>query len=122
MESHGQRVGDGHEAALAVGLHVIFLAADVDDDLAGLWSLDAEIGAALLVNFREFVAGNGGLCGDGIGGNLYAFGHINMWALGFVTQETSHSLAVAAAELAIAGSIEMQTVGTVGAVVGRDDL
>ena len=122
MESHGQGVGDGHETTLTVGLHVIFLAADIDDDLAGLWSLDAEIGTALLVNLREFVAGNGSLCGDGIGGNLYALGHINMRALGFIAQETGHSLAVAAAEFAIAGSIEMQTVRTIGAVVGRDNL
>ena len=122
MESHGQRVGDGHETTLTVGLHVIFLAADIDDDLAGLWSLDAEIGTALLVNFREFVAGNSSLSGDGIGGDLYALGHINMRALGLVTKETSHSLAIAATEFAIAGSIEMQAVGAVGAVVGGDNL
>ena len=85
MESYGQGVGDGHKTTLAVGLHVIFLAANVDNDLAGLRGIDAEIGTALLVNLRELIARNGSLGSDGIFGNLDTLGHIDVRTFGLVT-------------------------------------
>ena len=122
MEAHGQRIGDCHEAALAVGLHVVLLAAHVDDDLTSLGSLNAEVGTTLLVDLREVVARHGGLCNEGIGRHFNLLGHVDVRTLGFIAEEACHGLAVAATQLAVAGSIEVQAVGTVRAVVAGDDL
>ena len=117
VEAHGQRVGLGHKATLAVGQHIILLAADVDHHLTGLWSLNAEVGAALLVNLGEFVAGDGILYRHGIGRHLYLLGHLDEGTLGLETQVAGHGLTVATAQLTIASSIEVQAVGAVAAVV-----
>ena len=122
VEAHGQRVGDGHEVSFAIGLHVVLLAADIDNDFAGLWSLDAEVGASLLVNLREVVAGHGGLGDERIGGHLNLLGHVDVRTFRLVAQEACHGLAVAAPQLTVTGSVKVQAVRTVGAVVGRDDL
>ena len=122
VETHGQRIGLGHEATLAVGLHRVFLAADVDHDLAGLGCIDIEIGATLLVDLRELVAGDGVLDGDGVGGHHDLRGYLHLRPPGFEAQVTGDGLAIAAAQLTVAGSVKVQTVRTVGAVVGRDDL
>ena len=45
-----------------------------------------------------------------------------MRTLGLEAKVTGHGLSIAATQLAIAGSVEVQTVGTVGAVVAGDDL
>ena len=81
MEAYGQRIGDSHEVTLAVGLHLVFLAADINDDLAGFGSCNAEIGTAFLVNFRKFIARNGGLSDESIGGHLYLLRHFNVRTL-----------------------------------------
>ncbi len=122
VEAGHQWIGDGHPAALAVGLHVVLLAADIQHHLASLWGLDAEVGATLLVHLRKFIAWYGGLCQNGIGRHLYLLGHLDVGAHGLEAQLTGHGLTVATAQLSIAGSIEVQTVRAVGAVVRRDDL
>ena len=122
METHHQWVGDSHPAALAVALHVVFLVADVEHHFPGLWSLHVEVGATFLVYLREVVAGNGGLGKEGIGGNLEGPGHLKLRTLGLITQETGHGLAISATQFTVACGIEVQTVGTVRAAVGRDDL
>ena len=70
VEAHDKRVGDCHEAALAVGLHLVLLVADIDDDLASLRCLDAEVGTPFLVHLREVVAGHGGLAGESVSRHL----------------------------------------------------
>ena len=122
MEAHGQGIGDSHPASLAVGLHVVLLVADIDNHLTGLRGLDAEIGAPFLIDLREFVARNGGLCDEGIGRYLNPLGHLDIWPLGLVAEEACHGLTIAAAQLTVARCVEVQTVRTVGAVVGGDDL
>ena len=84
VEARHKRVGDSHEVAFAIGLHVIFLAADVDNDLTGIGGCNAEIGTAFLVNLRELIARNGGLGNEGICGNLNLFRHVNMGTLGLI--------------------------------------
>ena len=122
METYHQRVGDSHPAALAVALHVVFLVADVEHHFPGLWSLHVEVGATLFVYLREVVAGNGGLGKEGVGGNLEGPGHLKLRTLGLIAQETGHGLAISATQFTVACGIEVQTVGTVRAAVGRDDL
>ena len=122
VEAHHQRVGDSHPAALAVGLHVVFLPTDVEHHLAGLGSHHTEIGAAVFAYLRELVAWDGGLGEDGIVGPVDGLRHVDMGTYGLIAQETGDGLAVAAAQLAVAGGIEMQAVGTVGAAIRRDDL
>ena len=117
MEAHWQRVGNGHPASLAVAFHVIFFVADVEHHLGGIGGLHFEVGAPLLVDFREVVAGNGGLGQESVGGHLYRQRNLELRALGLIAQETDHSLAIAAAELAVACSVEVQAVGTIGAAV-----
>ena len=124
VEAHGQRIGDCHEAVLAVGLHVILLAADIYDDFLGLGCMNAEVGAALLVHLGEGVAGDGGLGCDGILGHLNLFSLCNghLGPFGLESELTGYGFAIAATQLAIAGGVEVQAVGAVGTVVGRDDL
>ena len=67
VEANRQRIGNSHEATTTVWLHIIFLAADIHNDLLGLWCVDAEISTALLVNLGELIAGNGILDSHSIG-------------------------------------------------------
>ena len=97
VETYGQRVGNSHEGTLSVGLHVVLLAADVDNDLAGLRSLDAEVGPALLVNLRELIAGNGVLHSHGIGRHLNLLRHVDVRTLRLKAEVTGHGLSIAAA-------------------------
>ena len=122
VETRYQRIGHAHPTALAVGLHVVLLATDVEHHLAGLGGLDAEIGATLTVDLGEFVAGDGGLCQHGILGHLDAPGHLDIGAHGLEAEVAGHGLAIATAQLTVAGSVEVETVGAVGTVVGRNDL
>ena len=122
METHGQRIGNGHEATLTIGLHIVFLAADVDHHLAGLRSLNTEIGTTLAVNLRELVAGDGILDSLGICRHLDFLGHLDIGALGLKTQMTGYCLAITATQFTIAGGVKVQTVRTIGTIIGRDDL
>ena len=97
MEARHEGIGDGHEVTLAVGLHVVLLVADVDDDLTGLRGRDAEIGATFLVDLGELIARNGGLGDEGIGRYLNAFGHLDVGTLGLVAQMTGGGLTIATA-------------------------
>ena len=99
VEAHGQRVGDSHEVALSLGLHLVFLVADVDNDFLGLGRIDAEVGTALLVDLGELVARDGGLSDDGVGRHLNlldSLRHVSR-TLGLEAKVTGNSLAVAAA-------------------------
>ena len=122
MESGHEGISHCHKVTLAVGLHVVLLAADIDNDLTGLRSGDAEIGTAFLVHLRILIAGDGGLGDDGIGRSLDALGHLDIRALRLITQETGDGLTIAAAQLTITGSVEVQTVRTVRTVIRRNDL
>ena len=122
METYGQGIGNGHEAALAVALHVVFLVADVDDDLAGLWSLDIEVGTMLLVDFRELIARNCGLGDESVSRYFDGLWHFDIRALGLETQVTGYGLTVAAAKFAVACSIEVQFIRTIGTTVRGDHL
>ena len=84
MEAWHEGIGDGHVVALSVGLHVVLLVADVDDDLTGLGGRDAEIGTAFFVDLRILIARNGGLGDEGIGRSLDALGHLDVGAFGLV--------------------------------------
>ena len=119
MEAHGQGVCNSHEDSIALRHHVVLLAADVNHHLLGLRRIDAEVGTVLLVHLGELVARDGVLGGDSIGRHvdlLHSHRHIGR-TLGLEAEVTGHSLAIAASQLSIAGSIEVQAVGTVGAVV-----
>ena len=123
MEAHGQWVGDSHEATSTIGLHLIFLTADVNDYLTSFRCLNAEVGTTLLVNLGELIAGDGVLYGYSISRylNLLGNGHI-CWTLGLKTEMACYGFCVTATQLTIAGSIEVQTVGTIRTVVRRDNL
>ena len=43
VEAYGQRIGNSHEDAIALRLHVVLLTANIHNDLLGLRSLDAEV-------------------------------------------------------------------------------
>ena len=59
VEAHGQRICHSHEDTIALRLHLILLAADVDDNLLGLRRIDTEVGTTLRVYLGEVVARNG---------------------------------------------------------------
>ena len=114
VEANRQRIGNSHETTLTIGFHVILLTANIDDNLASFRSLNTEIGTALLVNLREFVAGNSVLNSYCIGGhhNLLSYRHV-LRTLRLETELASYSLTITATQLTIACSIKMQAVRTV---------
>ena len=123
MEAHHEGVGDSHPTALAVRLHIVFLVADIEHHLLGIRSLQVEISSALFVEFGELIARHGGLSDESIGRHLYFLDcRFHLRALRLISQETSHCLAITAAQFTVTCCIEVQTVGTVGATVGRNDL
>ena len=122
MEADNQRVGDCHEAAFAVRLHLILLVADVNHDFLGLRRMDIKIGSTLFINLRELVARNSRLSSHGILRHFNLLGNRHLRTLRLVAKETAGRLAVATTQLTIARSIEVQAVGTIGASLGRDNL
>ncbi len=123
VEAHHERVRHGSPTALAVALHVIFLAADVEHHTGGIGRFHIEIAAALLVDLRELVARHGRLGDEGVGRHFHLSDvRLHLGALGRIAEESCHSLAVAATQFAVTGCIEMQFVGAVGAAVRRDYL
>ena len=96
METNGQGIGNSHEVALTIALHVVFLVADVEHHLAGLGSCDTEISTTFLINLGELVTRNGCLGNESIGRNLNLLRHLDIGALGLVTQMTGYSLAITA--------------------------
>ena len=116
VEALHQRISNSHPATFAIRLHVVFLVADIQHYLLCIRSTQVEIAATLRVDLREVVTGNGGLGNLCIGrNNDFLAWHLR--TLGFEAQETGNGLAIAAAQLTIACSIEVQTVRTVRAVV-----
>ena len=69
MKAHRERVGDSIPCSIATALHIIFLAADIDDDTCSVIGAKTEVCPTLLVNLRELVARNRCLGDEGIGRN-----------------------------------------------------
>ena len=122
VETGSQRIGDSHESTFPIGLHLIFLVANVEHDLTSLWGLDVEVGTSLFVNFREIPAWQGGLRDESIIRNLQFLWHLDVGTFGLKAQKTGCSLPIAASQLTVAGGVKVKTVRTVGTAVGRDDL
>ena len=122
VETYRQRIGNSHETALTIGLHIIFLTADVYNHFAGLRSVDAEISTTLFVNLRKLVARNGVLYCYCIGRNFNTLWHLDIRTLRLESQMTCHGLTITATELAIACCIKVQTVRTIATAIRRDNL
>ena len=119
VEANGQRIGNGHETALTIRLHIILLTADIYYHLTSLRSIDAEISTTLTVNLWELISRDGILYSYSISRNLNSLRHFDIWTLGLIAKVTGHSLAITATKLAVASSIEVQTVGTIGTAIRR---
>ena len=122
VEARHKRIGHSHPSALSVRLHVIFLTADIHDHLAGLRSLKIEVGTIFLVNLRELVTGDGCLCEESISRHFNLLGHLDIGALRLKPQMTGYGLTIATTQFTVTGSVEVESVRSVRAVIGRDHL